>query len=134
MIGLPNSGTTTLLMKLLNRQRESGGSNGLDIYETMLFKDSVTGESRLRDITDTEDKNDAMLLFSLAKFLVTKHYKITISEDFLQKELCNAQISHEEEVNSYFREVCGTMMKTITLSPELQVTVTRSHSFAFFMI
>lgn len=135
MIGLPNSGTTTLLLKLLNRQMKLKDSNGLDIYETILFKDSVTGESQLQDITDTEDKNDAMLLFSLAKFLVIKHYKITISEESLQKELCNADVFRSEEVNSYFRKVCAKlfkMMKSIENSREHKVGITRSHSFVNF--
>lgn len=136
MIGLPNSGTTTLLLKLLKRGQQIANSNGLDIYEAILFKDSVTGDSQLRDITDIDDKDDAMLLFSLAKFLVIKHYKVSISEERLQRELCGDTTFQDEEVSSYFREVCGKLfkrMKSIEGSHELKVQITRSHSFVNFL-
>ena len=135
MIGLPNSGTTTLLLKLLGRHKRLRDSNGLDIYETVLFKNSVTGESQLRDITDTEDKNYAMLLFSVAKFLVTKHYEIPISEETLQKELTTAEVFRNEEVNKYFSKVCDKlfkMVRSIEQSHEYKVGITRSHGFVNF--
>jgi hypothetical protein len=135
MLGLPHSGTTSLLLKLLNRESKLRDSNGLDIYEAMIFKDSVSGKSKLHDLTDTEDKNDAMLLFSLAKFLVNKHYKITLSEEDLQKELCTANNFENHKVDAYFRDVCGKlfkMMKDIEESDEYKVGVTRSHGFVNF--
>ena len=76
MIGLPNSGTTALLLRFLDRSKAKDDSNGLDIYETILFKDSVTGQYTLKDITDDASKSDLMILLSLSKFLVTKHYDV----------------------------------------------------------
>lgn len=81
MIGLPHSGTTSLLLGFLKRSERISNSNGLDIYQTVLYKDSVSGQSELHDITDDDDKHDAMILLSLAKFLVTKHYNLSILED-----------------------------------------------------
>ena len=104
-------------------------------YETILFKDSVSGASQLQDITDIDDENDAMLLFSLAKFLTTKHYKISISKEMIEKELCNDTLFCNKEVDTYFRRVCCKLfelMKAIEESHDLRVNVTRSHSFVNF--
>ena len=136
MIGLPNSGITSLLLKLINRKQKLAGANGLDQYETVIFKDSVTGKSYLKDITDAEEKDDAMILYSLAKFLVIKHYKILLSEEDLRKQLVRASGEFENaEVDSHFRDVCSKLFKTmnaINLSDGLQVSISRSHSFMSF--
>lgn len=112
------------------------GANGLDQYETIIFKDSVSRKAHLKDITDAEEKDDAMILYSLAKFLVIKNYKILISGEELHRELaCASGIYANEEVDSYFRDVCGKlfqMMKEINMSDGLQVSISRSHSFVRF--
>lgn len=146
MIGLPNSGTTALLLRLLERSAAKDDSKGLDIYETVLFKDSVSGQYKLQDISDDDSKNDLMILLSLSKFLVTKHYRVNLSPDQL-----SGVFSHSEVVNTYFGELCTKlfqMMRDIDMpaaaAAELpnnfnsrrlhsrKVMLTRSHSFINF--
>ena len=76
MIGLPNSGTSSILMGLLKRGSRISDSNGLDIYEAVVLKDYVKGDTELLDLTDHEYRDDAMIILSLAKFLATKHYQL----------------------------------------------------------
>ena len=82
VIGLPDSDSSSVLMDLLGRSERIENSNGMDMYQAVLFKDMVTNKSCLKDITEDEDKNQQMLLLSLAKFLVTKHYKLKILDDW----------------------------------------------------
>lgn len=130
MVGLPYSGTTSLLMKLLKRnQGMVDDLNGLNVYESVLFKDSVSGHNDLQEITDIDDKKNAMLLLSLAKFLITKHYNMPILEKWKAGTLSN------EVSSSYFGDFCGklfNLMEDIRDRNELKVSITRSHGFVNF--
>ena len=138
MVGLPHSGTSTLLMGLLKREKPIDDNNDLHIYETVLMNDSVMGKPELIDLMDYDDCDDAMILLSIAKFLTIKNYQplpefssIFLKETYFKQDL----------VDRYFKEFCEKlfmMMKDIenpqdTLkSRALKASLTRSHGFVSF--
>ena len=135
MIGLPNSGTTALLLRFLDRSKAKDDSKGLNIYETILFKDSVTGQYTLKDITDDSSKSDLMILLSLSKFLVAKHYDVKLTDH----QLSEVMFDHPE-VNTYFGELCtklSQMMKDFNMPAtepdphKLKVMLTSCRSYSF---
>ena len=121
VIGLPDSDSSSVLMDLLGRSERIKNTNGMDMYHGLLFKDMVTGKSHLKDVTDTDDKNYQMLLLTLAKFLVTKHYKLQIvddwrkwkkekpTENFFQS--CVNPFAGDHELSKYFEEFCEKLFK-----------------------
>ena len=137
MIGLPHSGTTSLLLGLLSRTKgRVKDPNGVDMYQAILFRDSVTNSSELKDITDDENKDDFMLLLSLAKFLVTKHYRLPILDSWRMKEFdfSNA-FKANQEMCTYFKCFCEKLfklMEKIEPSNKLKMSLTRSHGFINF--
>ena len=91
------------------------------MYHGLLFKDMVTGKSHLKDVTDADDKNYQMLLLTLAKFLVTKHYKLQIvddwrkwkkekpTENFFQS--CVNPFAGDQELSEYFEKTCEKLFE-----------------------
>ena len=108
-------------MDLLGRSERIKNSNGMDMYQAVLFKDMVTNKSCLKDITEDEDKNQQMLLLSLAKFLVTKHYKLKILDDWRkwkqEKPTENFFRSREnpfgsdQKLSKYFEQFCEKLFR-----------------------
>lgn len=157
-IGLPYSGTTKLVMSLLGRSNRlpDSYSNGIDMYQAVLFKDSVTNRSELVDITvdttndddkyddkdrdDDKEKSEYMILLSLAKFLITKHYTFPILDQFKDGTLTNFDsnpYSKNPEVSQYFQNLCNRLLTLIKKidnpdDPSLKMKLTRSHSFINF--
>ena len=108
-------------MNLLSRNERIENTNGMDMYHGLLFKDMVTGKSQLKDVTDTEDKNYQMLLLTLVKFLVSKHYKLKVIDDWMQwkKEKptenffqsCANPFVGDQELSEYFVKFCEKLLK-----------------------
>ena len=108
-------------MNLLSRNKQIENTNGMDMYHGLLFKDMVTGKSHLKDITDAEDKNYQMLLLTLAKYLVTKHYKLKVidawmqwkkekpTENFFQS--CTNPFVGDQELSKYFVKICEKLFE-----------------------
>ena len=120
-IGLPDPDSSSVLMDLLGRSERIKNTNGMDMYHGLLFKDMITGKSQLKDVTDADNKNYQMLLLTLAKFLVTKHYKLQIvddwrkwkkekpTENFFQS--CVNPFAGDHELSEYFEKFCEKLFE-----------------------
>ena len=95
---MPHSGTSTLLHQMLHcSQKDYPISKGLDVFSTVLFKDSIRDDGHFVILNKSEDEPNAMLLYSLSKFLLTKQLK-------LLPEVCQSEVPEfrNDEVKKQF--------------------------------
>lgn len=136
--GLPNSGTTTFLRKMLSSSGstpEPSTGSLLDIYPTAFLKDSVINDGHLLNFQD-DDHNDGMLLLALAKIFKMKQFKLDINDENESKEF----FFEDEEINEWFIKFCTKFTK---FWKELEnvpdgdknplVALTKSQSFINFL-
>ncbi len=80
-IGLPNSGTSTLLQQMLNTS-DITTSKGLHMRHAVLFKDSVKDEGLFVVLNSPKEVAEDMFLYCFSKFLITK--QLTLSKKLIK--------------------------------------------------
>ncbi len=80
-IGLPTSGTSTLLQQMLNTS-DITTSKGLHMRHAVLFEDSVKDEGLFVVLNSPKEVAEDMFLYCFSKFLITK--QLTLSEKLIK--------------------------------------------------
>lgn len=132
MIGLPHSGTSSLLMKLLKRRRRIEKSSCLDIYDAVLLRDYVRDEFDLIDLTDHPYRSDAIILLSFAKYMKLRHYSF---QPGLDKQLLSSESSGQDYPPYFYKfsKKLFSFLDEVDQSSDLTNHLTRTHGFITFI-